>query len=201
MDRSYLSGIPAGDEMVCCHDSELSQSHLCFTTLSESTSLYYCLRAREVANISSGRCHGNNCLANQFCLIPAFKNETTESSRLILVKRRNADPILFVGQPEEIYSSVYVSDYIPRTFIGPRFIHWIDHLLRYIVSFSAGLAVLNIVPCVFMDGQFIASAFSAIVMERCTNVFIKRHILRLFIFMGTSLIVVNIACGMLVLLF
>lgn len=162
---------------------------------------YYCLRAREVFNLSSGWClnHGS-CLANQSCLIPAFNNET-ESSKLILVKRRVADPILFVGQPDEIYSSVHVSDYIPRTFLEPRIIHSIDHLLRYIVSFSAGLAVLNVVPCVFMDGQHIASAFSAITMEGLDNIFVKRHILRLFVFLGTSLIVVNIACGMLVLLF
>lgn len=190
-----------GDETVCCHDSELSQSHLCFVSLSGPISTnYYCLRAREVSNLSSGWCvnHGN-CFTNQSCLVPAFKNET-ESSRLILVKRRIADPILFVGQPDEIYSSVHVSDYIPRTFVGPRIIHSFDHLLRYLVSFSAGLAVLNVVPCVFMDGQHIASAFSAIIMEGRDNVFIKRHILRLFVFLGTSLIVVNIACGMLVLL-
>lgn len=151
-----------------------------------------------MATISSSWCRNDkDCTVNQSCLIPSFRSENeTDSSSLILVKRKNADSILFVGQPDLIYMSVHVSDYVPRTFLGPQFINWIDHLLRYIVSFSAGLAVLNVVPCMYMDGQHIVSALSEIVLEG-RSISMKRKILRAFIFVGTTLVVINLTFGML----
>nr|SVE73016.1 EOG090X08FA [Ceriodaphnia reticulata] len=200
--NSYFSGIQAiaSDQPACCNDSELSQSHLCFLSFSELPKKnHYCLRAREVATISSAWCRNDkDCTVNQSCLKPSFRLQSeneTDSSSLILVKRNNADSILFVGQPDVIYLSVHVSNYVPRTFLGPQFINCIDHLLRYIVSFSAGLALLNVVPCMYMDGQHIVNALSEIVFEG-RNISMKRQILRALIFIGTFLVVVNLTFGM-----
>ena len=202
---SDINRAVTNDQSACCDDSELSQSHLCFLSLSElSSNNHYCLRAREVSTLSSAWCRNYmDCNANQSCLVPSFRKKLeneTDSSCLILVKRKNADAILFVGQPDIIYLSVHVSDYVPRTFLGPQFINLIDQLFRYIVSFSAGLAVLNVVPCMYMDGQHIVSALSEIVFEG-RNMYMKKQIFRGFIFIGTFLVFINLMFGMLALFF
>lgn len=205
IDNSYLSGIQASaDQSICCNDSELNQSHLCFLKVVSdlTTRHHYCLRAREVSTLSSSWCHNHeDCFVNQSCLLPSFhekfENET-DSSKLIIVKRKDSDSILYVGRPDDIYFSVHISDYVPRTFIGPQFINSIDHLLRYIVSFSAGLAVLNVVPCLYMD-EHIVSALSDLVFEGRVSVSVKMQILSAFIFVGSSLVILNLGFGMLAL--
>ena len=203
VDNSYLSSMSPSDQSGCCNDSELSRSHLCFLSLQDIVpKKHYCLRAREVSQLSLAWCSNHIGCSNQSCLMPSFHSESvneTDFSRLIIVKRKNADPILFVGLPNEIFLSVYVSDYVPRIFIGPQFINFIEHLLRYIFSVSAGLAILNVVPCMFMDGQHIVGALSEIVFEGRGNISLKRQIQCALVFLGTSLVVINIAFGVLTL--
>lgn len=204
LDDSYLSDKMNGDAL-CCNDSALSNSHLCFFTLPMSSSNNrYCLRARQVTNLSNGWCHEHNgCSVKQSCLVPLLSNENgneTDSTKFIEIKRHGENPILFIGQPQEIYSSVYISNYTPRTILGPIFAHRIEYLLRYLISFSAGLAMLNVVPCVYMDGQHIANAVSEIITNGRHNVLLKIFIKNVLIFVGTLLVVVNILLGLLVLI-
>nr|SVE85575.1 EOG090X08FA [Daphnia pulicaria] len=205
LDNSYLASSSSSDQLGCCNDSELSRSHLCFLSSPNFVpKKYHCLRAREVSQLSSAWCsnHKGCSSVNQSCLMPSFHSESvneTDSSRLIIVKRKSADPVLFAGLPNEIYLSVYVSDYVPRIFIGPQFINFIEHLLRYISSFSAGLAVLNVVPCIFMDGHHIVGALSEIAFEGRGSISMKRQTQYALVFLGTSLVVINIAFGVLTL--
>lgn len=192
----------AGEHSSCCTDSNLSQSHLCFVSspLKIATDQkQYCLRARLVSNVAVSRCKNESCSFHQSCLTPSFsqrlQNETLSEPQLIVVKRHGSDPVLYLGQPDDIYSSVHVSDYIPRTLISPLFVTSIDHLLRYVFSFSAGLAVLNVVPCILMDGQHVVSALSEAVEKR--QHFTIRKLLRVSVYLGTFLVLTNIVLGML----
>nr|SVE75205.1 EOG090X08FA [Daphnia dolichocephala] len=201
VNNAYLSRIAANDQSACCNDSDLSQSHLCFLSSYDSISRnHYCLRAREVSELSPTRCSSHiDCPPAQSCLKPllhsALENET-ESLRLIVIQRKNAPSVLYLGQPEEIYQSVSVSNYVPRIFISPQFIYVIDHLLWYMFSFSAGLAILNVVPCVYMDGHHIVGALTQMVFEGREDASMKRQTQRVLNFMGTSLVIINIAFGL-----
>nr|SVE79570.1 EOG090X08FA [Daphnia magna] len=202
VNNAYLSSVVANDQLGCCNNSELSQSHLCFLSSSDSISRNrYCLRAREVSESSTAWCSNHqDCFHNQSCLKPLFHSELeneTDSSRLILIQRKNAASIIFVGHPDEIYRSVSVSNYVPRTFIGPKYVNVIFHLMWYLFSFSAGLAVLNVVPCIYMDGQYIVGALTEMVFEGCESGSMKRQAQRALIFSGTSLVIVNIAFSLL----
>nr|SVE75835.1 EOG090X08FA [Daphnia hispanica] len=204
VSNAYLSSFAASDQLDCCNNSKLSQSHLCFHSSYNSISRnQYCLRAREVSEASAAWCSNHeDCFLNQSCLKPLFYSELvneTDNLSLILIKRKNAASILFVGHPDEIYRSVSVSNYVPRTFIGPKYVDVIYHLMWYMFSFSAGLAVLNVVPCIYMDGQYITGALTEIVFQSRGSATMKRQVQRAFIFSGTSLLIVNIAFGFLAL--
>nr|SVE74263.1 EOG090X08FA [Daphnia barbata] len=206
VNNAYLSRFTANDQSACCSDSdELSQSHLCFLSSYDSISRkHYCVRAREVSELSSAWCSSHtDCPPSQSCLKPilhsALENETV-SLRLIVIQRKSAPSVLYIGEPKEIHQSVSVSNYVPRIFIGPQFINVIEQLLWYMFSFSAGLAILNVVPCICMDGYHMVGALTQIVFEGGENASIKRQTQCVLIFMGTSLVIINIAFGLFTLL-
>lgn len=204
VDHKHLSGVQTNG---CCNSNDLANSHLCFTSSKLGLNAHYCLQAREVSKQSSAWCHiDQDCPPNHSCLIPSFHQDSVNQSnltRLILIKRKVADSILYVGLPQEIYASIHVSDYIPKTFLGPQFINSIKRLLTYIFSFSAGLAMLNIVPCYMLDGQHVAGVLaeyifgSHTVSTRRRRVFIEQAV----IYTGTFLVIINIVLGVFELLF
>ena len=179
----------------CCPEDETNlQSHLCFS----STSNHFCMRAREVQISSTGPCYNpDDCpKLSSICLIPPLVNESL-SNRILSIHRRDGEPVLFLGHPSELYLSPEVSDYAPRIHIfSPWLIKVIEKLLNYVISFSAGLAVLNVIPCMAMDGQHIVTALSEMIpVTKMMSSIVKRIILNGIIYFGTGLIVVNVFTG------
>ena len=184
---------------ICC-DDEQNQSHLCFLTdLKEKEShqhFQYCLRGRSVIETSVTRCHSGQCMEHYICLNPILQDQNASDwTRLIQIQRQNAKPVVFLGEPSEIFESLFVSDYVPRTYLSPIIMNFIDQLLRYIISFSAGLAMLNVVPCLALDGQHICDAICQMLPNSYVSSLTKRYISRFVIFSGTSLVIVNIVFG------
>lgn len=73
----------------------------------------------------------------------------------------------------------------------------LTHIFRYLVSLSGALAILNVVPCYALDGQFILQA----AIELCLSQVIPDKETRGLLFtvvllLGTALIVVNILIAM-----
>ena len=183
---------------ICC-DDEQSQSHLCFSTniYKESQQQFqYCLRGRLVIENSVARCHAGHCIENHTCLNPILQDHNASDwIRLIQIQRQNVKSIVFLGEPDEIFQLLYVSDYVPRTFLSPVVMNFIDQLLRYIISFSAGLAMLNVVPCVALDGQHICNALCQMLPYNRVSSLTKSYISRSIVFFGTVLVVVNVVFG------
>ncbi|XP_076330816.1 membrane-bound transcription factor site-2 protease [Tachypleus tridentatus] len=135
----------------CC--GNISESQLCF--VEEVRKHYYCLRVRKMLTEFPHTCNSSSPCQNAelVCLNPLLENIT----RLISVTREDRNSVLFVGQPAEIYSAVGVSDWIPKFYVMPsRVIHGYETFLKYLVSFSGALAILNLIPCFHLDGQWIA---------------------------------------------
>lgn len=114
---------------------------------------------------------GSVCITN---------TEDSPSSRLLQLQRRQGEPVLFMGDVAEVERALYLSDYSTRRGAGtvnvPEFL---STLFNYIVSvslttfpvslfeilslllipiqkclqISAALAVINILPAFFLDGQ------------------------------------------------
>jgi len=156
------------------------------------------MRAREVQISSTGPYYNpEDCpKLSSICLIPSLVNESL-SNRLLSMHRRDGEPVLFLGHPSELYLSLEVSDYAPRiNLFSPWLIKVIEKLLSYVISFSVGLAVLNVIPCMAMDGQHIVTALSEMIpITKMMSSIAKRRSLNGIIYFGTGLIVVNVFTG------
>jgi S2P endopeptidase len=63
---------------------------------------------------------------------------------------------VYYGHPIDILYNVEISDYTPKTKIfEPWFADALALMLKYLVVFSSGLAVVNVIPSYGLDGQFL----------------------------------------------
>jgi len=123
---------------------------------------YTCLPGRIVIESTDEMCvTANDCSVGLHCLKPSLDNHT----RLLHVKRANAKMVIFLGHPSEVYHTIQVSDFVPTYFFIPSVIpDVIVQMCKYVSVFSAGLAVINIIPCFYLDGQYIIQAVSNILL-------------------------------------
>lgn len=69
--------------------------------------------------------------------------------------------------------------------------------LRYLVSLSGALAVVNAVPCFALDGQWMLNAFLEATLSSCLPEKSNRELLGFFILLGGSaLLAANVALGL-----
>lgn len=113
-----------------------------------------CLPARALLAPKPPRCVTTaDCALPRLCLFPSVTN----SSLLLSIHRRgNSKPVLFVGAAAAAFNGVSVSQFIPRFSPLPAWLP--QHLLtlcRHLLSLSAALAVLNLVPCHGLDGAWV----------------------------------------------
>ena len=66
---------------------------------------------------------------------------------------------------------------------------------RYLISFSLALGVLNVIPCIYLDGQWIIKALIEIIVKNRMNNRNKKMIASLLITIGTILLVSCIVLG------
>ncbi|XP_018025870.1 membrane-bound transcription factor site-2 protease [Hyalella azteca] len=104
--------------------------------------------------------------------------------------------VLYLGSPALLFQTVKVSDYLPRNkFISLGWIEELQEVCLCFVKFSGALALMNMVPCIGFDGQFIADTlveWSCI--GRCdrNDVRIMKAVITA---VGTALIALNILVG------
>jgi S2P endopeptidase len=148
-----------GGAIECC--SANSPNLLCFEYLDVEENMpelpqHTCLPGRIVMESTDEMCvTANDCSVGLHCLKPSLDNNT----RLIRIKRANGKMVIFLGHPSEVYHTVQTSDFVPLYSIIPSAIpDTIVHMCRYVSLFSAGLAIINIIPCFYFDGQYIIQA-------------------------------------------
>ena len=120
----------------------------------------------------------------------------TNTTRLIILSRKDEKDFLFIGNPGLLYSELTVSEFVPQlAWLSPSAPDVILKFLSYLSAFSAGLAVLNVVPSYLLDGQHIVRVLVEILLQR------KSEKTRLTVtagltLLGTLLIAVNIILGL-----
>lgn len=119
--------------------------------------------ARSSNNLVSGSPLAAAHCVDSFCLRPQLGNGTTILQ--IVRDRRHASAsaaggdMLYIGHPADISRTVRVSEFVPKVrWLRPGLADGLARLLRYVVVFSLGLAVVNVLPCYAFDGQHIVSA-------------------------------------------
>ena len=152
-------------------------------------------------------CSNNKCTTssqctddNHYCLTPSVRNST----RLLYIVRQNAEyknetpkSVLFWGPPGHLYSTVSMTNYIPKySFLPYGLPNTMEIVSDYIVKFSGGLAIINLIPCFYLDGYRILGAGIDLILSDHLHAPV-RHVLHLTIsLLGTFLLVLSLCVGL-----
>ncbi|KAL9968828.1 hypothetical protein ACROYT_G020965 [Oculina patagonica] len=189
--NSSKGAIYSGGVFDCCQNSTSSRFCFKYESLSHSKG-YACLPARstmqsrQLCNLPTD-CDGPG---DKVCVHPSLDN----SSRLLRIIRSEGLDVLYVGDPLLLQYTVGVINYQPRSTLLPLEIpNMLEMFLIYLVSLSGALALLNMVPCYSLDGQW---ALFALVDHTLTS-FIpdedQRNMLcNVILTLGTLLLAANI---------
>ena len=94
------------------------------------------------------------------------------------IQRYGRKDVIFHGDPSEIYYSSQLTDRVPRfSFLSPSVPEALILFSKYVAIFSSGMAVINVIPCFYFDGQHIASLLTNSLLKKK----IKQHSIRAII--------------------
>lgn len=197
-DESVPSRQKTNGVINCCTvDSEISGS-LCFEYIEGPQAAplhlppYSCLPARTMINQSQNFCHASHeCLSHDtHCLKPSLDNAT----KIVQIKRKIGKDVLFFGHQVDIYRTVDVSSWVPKySFLYPKLPEALALLCKYITVFSAGLVVINIVPCFFLDGEYIINILVLYLFNFTPhNKNLRQAIILTITSIGTLLLTINL---------
>lgn len=121
---------------------------------------YTCLNIRNTIENTINYCHigERKCELNNSCLKPILNNYTT----IIQMKRaNNKQDLIYYGHPADVVRAIDISEFVPKTNLvrSSSLGDMLTLLLKYLCIFSSGLAIVNVIPCYGLDGQFLINAF------------------------------------------
>lgn len=174
----------------CCHGQ--SNNSLCFMYMELGEKKNVCLPARHTLQTAARYCN-SSCSQSDHCLKPVLDNGT----KLVEVKRANWQTMLFLGSPSELWHAVSIVKWVPRqTYLSVLPVHVYEVFLHYMLSFSGALALLNVVPCIALDGQWITQGLVKLLVQSMPWLRSSRKGVYLFIVLcGTFLLASNIVLG------
>lgn len=139
----------------CCRQNPALN---CFENFDEEKlPQYVCLNIRNTIEHSRNYCiKTNSCPESDTCVKALLSNTST----IIHIKRRNrAKDFVYYGHPYDVLNNVEISQFVPKTKIfSPYLADCISLLLKYLIVFSSGLAIVNVIPCYGLDGQLLINA-------------------------------------------
>jgi S2P endopeptidase len=143
----------AGAEDHSCCEHGYKGALQCF----HAKSKMFCLSARGIILSGSQTCNLTSaCHPGSTCVDASLQLD----DRLLWIESTTGDAVVLSGPPAWLWSSLLVSERVPR------FASWLfggldqqmEQLLRYTLSLSAALALLNLLPVHFLDGSHVADA-------------------------------------------
>ena len=148
----------------CCDKDSLSD--ICFHVFYPQTrpSIYKCLTAR-VVSARKTCSNSRDCkeMLEHGCVFPAI----SQTSRLVRISHTEGNDVLFLGDPRVLPFIVSTSTYTPNSPSTPS---WLPNLLQttctYFISLSSALALLNMVPAYFLDGQWTLTVLVDLFLEK-----------------------------------
>lgn len=156
-ESDFLKHLPNG-LYDCCSSDKLD--YLCFEYLDTGNGILEippqaCLPARAIIEKSPQYCSlMKRCPESYHCIRPFMDNTTL----LFVIGRSNNDKVVYIGHPHDLLYTVHISRFIPKLFFNtPTFPDSVLKFMSYLCIFNIGLALVNVLPCIFMDGQYITN--------------------------------------------
>ena len=106
---------------------------------------------------------------------------------------RSFNDVLYLGSVPELFQTVFVSRFIPRHWFVPYLLpEIILKLCSYIIKFSGALGLLNLIPCVYFDGQHITAALLELVLSHRVPSSTRRKLEVALTVFGTILLAITL---------
>lgn len=150
----------------CCDSS--NTKNLCFEYIDlENNELelpgHACLPGRVIMEKSANFCttKPHVCPSNFYCFKPILPNNTFIFK--IVTSTKN---VIYLGHPNDLYQTIQVSSYISKSnTVSVALPDIITKFARYVVVVSLGLAFINVLPIMYMDGEYILQMLGFIVLK------------------------------------
>lgn len=159
-DESVMVPHNTNQQVIECCDPRNSKVN-CFEHVIENfdddleVPQYLCLDIRKTIEHSLGFCSKKHKCTSGLCFKPLLDNTTT----ILQVKRwYQEEDMIYLGHPSDFSRTVKVSEFVPKTnWLSAQTAENLSLFLRYLIVFSFGLALLNVVPCFGFDGQYLVN--------------------------------------------
>ncbi|CAH0384965.1 unnamed protein product [Bemisia tabaci] len=185
------------DGTIDCCRSNMSRN-LCFEYLEsefEPIELpqYSCLNVRNVVENFEKPCQTSQECEGLHCFRPML----TSPMKLIQIRRQNKPVILFRGHASEIFRSVGVSEYVPRYFMFPSWLPaTISKFFSYLHVFSAGIAVVNVIPCFYFDGFHITRVLVHMIWQRSLPSSVRLAVTTCITILGSFILIIYLVLNL-----
>lgn len=179
----------------CCDRDSLSD--ICFHVFHalQQHSTYKCLTAR-VVSVRMTCSNYRDCkeILQHSCVFPAI----AQPSKLVRISHTEGNDVLFLGDPRVLPLIIRTTAFNPYS---PSVPLWLPNLVqtmcRYITSLSSALALLNMVPAFFLDGQWTLTALVDIFLEKKIPDAGKRNVIcNCILATGSLLLILNVLLAM-----
>lgn len=191
-DESVLLKHSNTDDIECCDENK--KQNACFEYIEPVNGIlelpqHMCLPVRTVLE-QSNYCDNNICKEDYHCIKPVMSNTTS----IIHIKRYGKNDVIYIGHPSDVYKNVLISNFSPKyKFLSHNLPDFVQNLLRYLITCSLGLAIVNVVPCFWFDGQFIVQTLVNDFMIKVARRRSTRNTITLCVTaIGTFFIIVNL---------
>ncbi|XP_035143819.1 membrane-bound transcription factor site-2 protease isoform X2 [Callithrix jacchus] len=180
----------------CCNNHSLTD--VCFSYRNNfNKRLHTCLPARKAVEATQVCRTNKDCeksSSSNFCIIPSLETHT----RLIKVKHPPQIDMLYVGHPLHLHYTVSITSFIPRfNFLSIDLPVVVETFVKYLISLSGALAIVNAVPCFALDGQWILNSFLDATLTSMIGDNDVKDLIGFFILLGGSvLLAANVTLGL-----
>ena len=195
LDESIVVRRNRNGELECCDPGK--ESNVCFEYVGGDDGVleippHVCLPVRPVVRHTRTFCEDSgHCERNFYCLRPILHNNTN----MFKVSCAGKD-VIYIGYAGDIQQTVRVSSYISKYHSVSTLVpDVIEKFLKYLVTFSLGLAFVNVIPCVAMDGYFMLNSLLQIWCGRSFHTNATYFSVSLIVpLCGTLMLVILIIC-------
>ncbi|OBS57225.1 hypothetical protein A6R68_11647, partial [Neotoma lepida] len=180
----------------CCNNHSLTD--VCFSYRNNfNKRLHTCLPARKAVEATQVCRTNKDCKtssSSSFCIVPSLETHT----RLIKVKHPPQIDMLYVGHPLHLHYTVSITSFIPRfNFLSIDLPVIVETFVKYLISLSGALAIVNAVPCFALDGQWILNSFLDATLTSVIGDNDIKDLIGFFILLGGSvLLAANVTLGL-----
>ncbi|CAK8694143.1 unnamed protein product [Clavelina lepadiformis] len=185
----------------CCGENS-PPTHLCYRYINGDQENFACLPGRDmmlrVDCHSNHDCNGIKAARDRrdLCVVPHLGDQVSRFIRIVVHRGPGRHHVLYIGQPNDLARFITVSEYVPRIRHLPlRLPAILLRFMQYLFSMSGALALINIVPCYALDGQWAFMAFLDYIYTPRGNTHRKEKICNVVLTSGTILIAANVLLG------